>query len=330
MTTYDNGFDLGSGSPVTTARIASSGYGFHVGGSGAATFTTTDAIDGAQAIELVRASNTLQVYTNNALSTTDISWSFMFNYKGSIPNGNDYLWDVVCGGTSVVRCLTNSSGNPFIQLSGATIGTAAGAFVAGTQYRCDFRVHISGTVGTITCDFYPVYGATPSFTGFAFTGKNTGTVAIADVFVGPYGANSVTVGTFVLDRVRGDDSQSTSYLGAPSSGHAGSASLVSTATLGVVGFVSHAAAAALVSTATLGASPTGIGVTYNDARFTYGSFAVTYAGVIAAPTVALLAPATLGAINIDTHFEPTVPGQFTLTVSTPTTYELSVAAGGSP
>lgn len=315
MTLWDNGFDLGTdGATASSSTIASSGSAFKIGGTGTFHFTAADAIDGARAIELVRASNTGFAYTNYALNTADVSFSFFFTYKGSLPGSNDYLWDARKGTTtvnsSICRMLTNASNQPFIQIAGVTISTGATAFTVGTQYRCDVRVHISATVGSINVDFYTPYGTTPLFTGFALPSENTGTTNIADVPMGPYGNNTVAVGTFVLDRPRVDDSQSSTYLGAPTSGHTGTASLLSTATLGSAGFVGHAAAVALLSTAVLGASPTGTGtgVTYNDAGYTYSSLVVTYAGTVAGSRASLLSVATLSAIGVDTGPGEIIPG----------------------
>ncbi|HEY5201651.1 MAG TPA: hypothetical protein VIJ31_12175 [Acidothermaceae bacterium] len=333
--TWDNGFDLGTdGATVTTSSIASSGSAYTKTGTGTATFTAANAIDGARAIQLVRASTSLSINTNFAINTADISWSEFFTYLGNVPNAPDYLFDTRTGpsasSTSLVRLLcTASTGIPFLQILGTTVWTSGTALTAGTQYRVDFRVHVSATVGTVNVDFYTPYGSSPLFTGAALTSQNTGTANITDVRCGPSGNNTVTVGTFVLDRVRGDVSQSSSYLGAPTSGHTGSASLVSTATLGTAGFVGHAAAATLVSTATLNASPTGTGtgVTYNDTRYTYSSLLVTYAGVTSAPTVSLLAPATLSAVNIDAAIVIPVPGIWRTTISKPYSALITITVG---
>lgn len=220
MTLYVNGFDHGTaGSAATTSSIASSGFGYTKGGATAATFSAVDTIDGALAIEIPRTSgSTLNIFTNGALSTLDVSFSFLFTYKTALPSSNyDYLFDVrttLVSGGSLLRCEVNSGNHPFLQLSGANLGSAAtGAFVAGTQYRCDGRIHVNGTTGSVHVDFYPATSATPSFTGFAFTSQNTGTAPIIDVYFGPSGSNTVASGTFVLDLCRIDDSQSSTYFG---------------------------------------------------------------------------------------------------------------------
>lgn len=328
---YDNGFDLlADGAVASTSSIASSGYPFHVGGSGTAHGSAADAIDGARAIELVRASNTLQVYLNNALSTTDISWSVMFTYKGSIPNANDYLWDVVAGG-SLVRCLTNSAGHPFIQLNAATVYTGAGAaFTAGTQYRVDFRVHISATVGTIHADFYTRYGTTPLFTGCSLTGQNTGTTSITDVLAGPYGGNTVTVGTFVLDRVRGDDTQSTTYLGAPSTGVTATIAFSQGSTLGAAPTTTHNPSATFSQSSTMSATSGSGGPAWDDPRYAWDSPAIAWDGATSstAARAAFSQASTLGAVPLDVPVVHPVPGIWRMTITKPYGALITITVGG--
>lgn len=219
MTTYINGFDSGvNGAAVTTSSIASSGYGFQKVGATAATFTATNAIDGALAVQFVRTSGSSCYFQlpSDPLNTVDISFSIEFTYMGSLPGVNDYLWSTRVGTvgstTAQVRCQINSSNEPFIQNAGSTVYTSTTALVLGTKYRCDVRIHADASAGSIHCDFYPAASSTPSFTGCALTGQNTGG-AMKNVWLGCYGSNTVSSGTTVYDLLRIDDSQSTTYFG---------------------------------------------------------------------------------------------------------------------
>lgn len=332
--TWDNGFDLGTdGDTVTTAKIASSGSAFKIGGTGTAHFSAADAIDGARAIELVRASNTLVVFTNYALSTTDVSFSFFFIYKGSLPNATDYLVDARKGTTttnsSIWRMLTNSSGMPFVQIAGATVATGATAFTVGYLYRCDVRSHIDSSAGSIHVDFYDPYGSTPLFTGFSLTSQNTGTANITDIFVGPSGANTVTVGTTVIDRPRIDVSQSSTYLGAPSTGHTGSATMSQTSTFGATVVSTRLPSITMSQTSTFGATSGNGPPKWDDVRYAWDSPAITWDGVTPPVNAAFSQTSTFGVVATSVHIVPPIPGTWRMSITKPYGALITITVGGS-
>lgn len=339
MTTYVNGFNSGSnGSNATTSSIASSGYGYSVGGTATATFSAADAIEGALAIEFARASNTRFIFTNGALATLDISFSLMLNYKTAIPNSNDYLFDARTSGGSLVRMLTPSSGVPFVQISGVTQSgsIATAALVHDTQYRLDVRIHVNGSTGFVIADFFNPFSNVPlSNLGFALTGKNLGTSNLIDVFLGPSGTNSVTVGTTVLDLPRINDAQSSSYWGSPTGLENGAANLTGLGTLVAAATITRPGAANLLASSTLVAISTGIGAIYDDSRYTYDSGGLEYDGGGLGPgtvTVTMTATSWLTAdASTLTPSPPPTPilGVFALTVAAQNEVNVSVGQTGA-
>lgn len=341
MTTYVNGFNSGTnGSAVTTSSVASSGYGFHIGGSGGSpVFSASEAIEGALAVSMARSgTSNLNIFTNFALATLDVSFSILFKYKTALPNANDYLFDVRANSASLVRMITNgTTGIPFVQISGAnqTGVIATVPLVHDTQYRLDVRIHVSGSTGYVYADFFTPFGSSPiANLGFALTSKNLGTNNIQDINLGPSGANTVTTGTMIIDLCRINDAQSTGYWGPPSGVDAGSATLSSPATMTVNAHATRPGAAVMSNVSTMTVITNSTAVIWDDLRYKWDDPIVQWDGGGIVPNngvVVMAATSTMTVSATDTPgvYVPPLLGNLVSTIARAATVDSDIEKNGS-
>lgn len=212
MTVRRNGAEGGSdGTTVTTGNSgAPSGDAFGsvtIGGTGALTFSSTQAMHGALSYAYAPDATTGTYVSYTGLSATQGVARFYLYLTGN-PSASMIL--AAFGSTNLQYVGITTAGKVFLDTSGGgVVWTATTALSLNTWYRIETAMTVAAGTATTKVSYYAgdSLTATDSFTSSA---GNTGTTAYTSFRLGKIN-NTATIATFYVDDIAFDDASTTFF-----------------------------------------------------------------------------------------------------------------------